>query len=618
MRVASFASRPRGGRMPSRAAMTSSSTSSLITPAITASRTTGTAPLAVFFDASGTTAASLTSLPFHELLYSWDFGDGTGTFWSYGAKAGTADRNYAYGPEAAHVFESAGSKTVTLTVIHISSGGTITTASTTQGITVSAANSDYPTTATYVISTSGTFTGEPSGATRITTSSVTTALAGATTANRRFLFRGGETFSIDNLIEIQKQNIQIGSFGTGKANFTHSAAANGIRLWDGANDASGFTWMDASFDGGSTGSTGNWKGLLYTQAAIGGTLKNALMLRCDAYRNGSLGSVSAVDGMFWVECYGHDLTGGLGNVGMYAQYGSRTAVLGSSVVDCYGIEHNIRFQGVDRVVISNNLIRGAGASGKQNIAIRGYSQQETAGRIDLWSGIWTEKIVIGDNEIDGGTNGTGLSVQIAPQNTGAYERIRDVIFERNYSHGSIYTPFGSEAESNVTVRNNLILSEQPSDGNGSIWIYAGNTVGVAAPTAHYIYNNSVYKPSTPTSMFSFIEMQGGGTSGLPSGIIVRNNLVYAPAATQDIFTGTSSYQFALRSGITSSAYTESNNSSNAQITGTSSGWTMPPTTLAQWKPTSGYGINGGTYVPVYEDFFNVQRTGTMDMGAVNP
>ena len=42
---------------------------SLITPAVTVSRSTGVAPLAVHFDASATTATAWTSRPFHELEY---------------------------------------------------------------------------------------------------------------------------------------------------------------------------------------------------------------------------------------------------------------------------------------------------------------------------------------------------------------------------------------------------------------------------------------------------------------------------------------------------------------------------------------------------------------------
>ena len=54
-------------------------------PAVLATRTTGVAPLAVFFDASGTTDTVETPYPFHELDYSWNFGDSGAGNWTYGS-----------------------------------------------------------------------------------------------------------------------------------------------------------------------------------------------------------------------------------------------------------------------------------------------------------------------------------------------------------------------------------------------------------------------------------------------------------------------------------------------------------------------------------------------------
>src|SRR5688500_14792000 len=66
-----------------------------ITGSLVASRTSGVAPLAVFFDASGTTSTD-TSRPFHDLEYRWGFDDpSSGTWTSSGAS-----RNSARGPVA--------------------------------------------------------------------------------------------------------------------------------------------------------------------------------------------------------------------------------------------------------------------------------------------------------------------------------------------------------------------------------------------------------------------------------------------------------------------------------------------------------------------------------------
>ncbi len=81
---------------------------------LNASRVTGVAPLAVSFDTVGSTSTA-TSLPFHEMKYTWTFGDPAGATWAYGAKAGAASKNAASGPVAAHVFETPGTYTVSVT-----------------------------------------------------------------------------------------------------------------------------------------------------------------------------------------------------------------------------------------------------------------------------------------------------------------------------------------------------------------------------------------------------------------------------------------------------------------------------------------------------------------------
>src|SRR4030066_531277 len=152
-------------------------------------RTSGVAPLAVFVDASGTTDIGVTTRPFHDLEYTWSFGDpGSGT-WASGAQPGVSSKNSATGPVAAHVFETPGTYPVTLTVFD----GT-NTATTNTTITVQDPDTVFAGTNTICFSTSGTFTGCPAGATQTTTSNFVTAIANQTT-NKRLLFRRGETFT---------------------------------------------------------------------------------------------------------------------------------------------------------------------------------------------------------------------------------------------------------------------------------------------------------------------------------------------------------------------------------------------------------------------------------------
>ena len=87
------------------------------------------APQAIHFSARGTTCSTsecddspMAEEAFHSLHYSWDFGDsGSGTWNSNGRS-----KNTDIGPIAVHVYDTAGTKTVTLTVTSGSETDTLT------------------------------------------------------------------------------------------------------------------------------------------------------------------------------------------------------------------------------------------------------------------------------------------------------------------------------------------------------------------------------------------------------------------------------------------------------------------------------------------------------------
>jgi hypothetical protein len=172
------------------------------------SRTSGVAPLAVFFDAASTTADGIT-YPFHELDYAWNFGDTSAGVWTYGTAS--TSKNVAYGPESAHVFETPGTYTVTLSVYD----GTATVTDTVV-ITVTDPDVVFGGTNTVCVSTSGTFTGCPSGAITNTTSSFVTALNYIDSSHKRLLFNRGETWTSTSSKTIVTSGAGvIGSYGTG-------------------------------------------------------------------------------------------------------------------------------------------------------------------------------------------------------------------------------------------------------------------------------------------------------------------------------------------------------------------------------------------------------------------
>jgi len=199
-------------------------------------------------------------------------------------------------------------------------------------------------------------------------------------------------------------------------------------------------------------------------------------------------------------------------------------------------------------------------------------------------------------------------VFVGPQNTGVDERIRNVIFERNYmrfSTGS--SPVGVVVRggvSGLTCRNNII--------NGSLstsWGSCLQTVdgGVGpAPSDIQFLNNTLY--STATVQFDVITIGAATTSAQ-----VKNNVGYAP-------NNASSVMVIDASGSAS----VDTNSSNAQLRGTSPLFSSTPATSAtqlastDFKVTTGsYAIDYGTYAAgVFRDFQDVVRTTPHDMGAV--
>jgi hypothetical protein len=185
---------------------------------VVANRISGVAPLAVFFDASATTSP-VTTRPFHEVEYRWDFGDSSSGSWTNTPNMPNISRNSARGPMAAHVFETAGTYDVAMTA----SDGT-NTASCSVQVTVQAADGVFSGNNTICFSASGTFTDAPAGfctspgVSAITTSNFPAAVATFAAPGRRLLFRGGEIFTAAGAATLRVNGPGIlGSYGTGKA-----------------------------------------------------------------------------------------------------------------------------------------------------------------------------------------------------------------------------------------------------------------------------------------------------------------------------------------------------------------------------------------------------------------
>jgi hypothetical protein len=167
----------------------------------------------------------------------------------------------------------------------------------------------------------------------------------------------------------------------------------------------------------------------------------------------------------------------------------------------------------------------------------------------------------------------------------------------------------TEGISGITVRNNLI---KVGGAYNALLVLYRNIYVTEAPTDTKFYNNTFYRDTAASPTYInplYMQRESGAASAaIPTGTVYKNNLFAGPTLSNAVLPGTNC-------GATADI---SNSSTAAQIYGTAGGFTVPPVAYADWKAASGYSIDGGTYVPVFDDFFGAARTGTYDMGAVNP
>lgn len=577
-----------------------------ITLNLLASRTSGVGPLAVFFDASATTAIA-TTRPFHDLDYQWDFGDaGSGT-WGQGTRPGLISRNSATGPVAAHVYETPGTYTVTLTV----TDGTTTVVENCLVVTVSNPDVVFATTTTCVAVAALPVAGAggcPVGATVVQTSDFDATIATQLAAGKkRILFNRNETYFVNAAaarIDAPGPGM-IGAYGAGAKPLIRSTGP-GTRI-----AISSFTtpttadWriMDLDLDGQSN--------LTHVGLSGNGSASQITLLRLDAHdlKFGFIFDPAVLDvfntptftSPMWDQIAIVDSTirrvkdslAPGGNGGNAAYIGAaRFAFLGNLIDDTILAEHGIRSQYMFKGVLSNNTISNI-AAGRANITLRG---QEFAGTATLPAGSYSEHIVVSDNLLLG-----GLSVGIAgtgPKNPTSDERVRNQIWERNwYVAGPATTVSMSIEGSEITFRNNLLNMGGGSGVAQGIVVADGGII--PDPDQLRIYNNTFF--SNDIGILNAIRLQIG------SNITIKNNLAYAPNATTPTMINNTG-------AITVTAV---NNSSDIQLFGTSPNFVVtPPVALTDYNLTPGsYAIGGGSAVPVFSDFFRVTRpVGVIDIG----
>lgn len=596
---------------------TTGATGTITLPAMTtvAARFTGVAPLSVFFDATATTATTASN-PFHELRYTWSFGDAAAT-WGYGSRAGSSSKNAAEGAVAAHVYETPGTYTVSLTV----TDGTNTVTNNCIQIAVQDPNVVYAGANTRCYTQGAVSAGAcPGGGTEIlnASSDPRTIVSADLAAGKRLMFARGETWT--TLIGLVPLNVNgpwtIGAYGAGaKPVFRRGAGTVILNVGQAGSDWKDARVMDLQLEDNATNNVIAVNG--------GGTFDQLTFLRIDV-RNTAFGwtgflwkagLVRMWDQLSIVDSTVDTLQSGGGNAMFVAA--TRMAILGNSLDNQGGGEHNFRSMYYDKLVLSNNRMRNAAAT-KQTITLRApdWVASPAGSQAPIPDNTYSQFAVVSDNE---NSNIAGVNQPVNTSSDGAHDaRTRHVIFERNWMHSFAGTGTGFQMikinSDFTTVRNNVFdLSGLSTTGDVCIDVRANGNPTQPNPTTNWIYNNTCYSTTAYTG--AGFPLKGVNLMATATSTTVKNNLVYAPNAAAP--TTAVSVVTDLGAGTIGASGTFGNSSDAQAISGATFTSLALPLTPAGAKPTAGYVISGGVVVPgEIVDLFLVPQPGTPTVGAV--
>jgi hypothetical protein len=461
-----------------------------ITAILVASRTSGYAPLAVHFDATGSTSttAGISDLAqggtFRQIKHAFDFGDpNSGTHSISGLSKNSEPSG---GGLAAHVFDTAGTYVVKVT----SADGSGSTATASVTITVN----DPSVLTTYAISKTGSFTGAPAGSTHLTQSTLPTFAS-----NCRYFFNRGEDWSILAIdIEDPLTNITVDAYGTG-ANPTFASVSVGnsrpnsasfptdIRICNVTAVSNGFTYQNGA------------QFLFYKCNGAPGSNIGASWTHDDQYSNISQSAYTNSHEVFFVDC----VLLGPTNPTSYTIYGNGSRLVFLNTYTGGVNEGNMRFTAWERGVMRHCRVEVPYTDSSYH-AVKLHSGGPNAyddnwlvsgGRAVTSSYInWmTSKVVFANNYFGGGNNGAAIAnwtVAICPQNdsTGlaGSEPLGDIILENNkFIHSQSWG--GSNMDiawggRRLTSRNNSVVQ-----GSGSFVVGKGHAQ-VAAYDGPYFTN----------------------------------------------------------------------------------------------------------------------------------
>lgn len=589
-------------------------------------RASGVAPLAVFFDATGTVSNN-TARPFHEIEYRWNFGETSGPGigqWNQGSAPGVSSRNATTGPVAGHIFETPGIYTVTV-------GDAAKTVSYQCGITVQSPEVEFSGARTTCFSTSGTFSGCPAGASLVKTSDFAVVKNAVTPTNsvRRLLLRRGETWTVDKTAVFSADGPGlIGAFGTGLPPVISPTAAfpssESLLAFSSSTTPTIKDWrlMDIKLDASSRS-----QDKLVGVTGLGGIDQLTLLrVNTDSFRLSLDFSDSLLD--VWNRDtnpirHGHHIWNQLSIVDMdivnmptgipgdtstwsYGTYlGAEQLFFAGTAIDGYGtasqgVSHNTRFTYLGKASISNNTFQRPGPS-EHNIKLHAapWSDTGVSGMAGVGQG-YTRWVVISDNKFVGAAGAWPIAV--GPPDNVADIRGKDIILERNWQVAGGGTRVSQLLWwSDITSRNNIF---DMSAGSAKTGIYVGKRgPGQMAPDRISIFNNTFFSSSTDND---FVAVEVDSNAG---NVVIKNNLAFAPNALRRLMV----------SGIGSAPASVVATYNSADL-GTDPLFVGNTADAFKFKLQNGsYAIGAGTQVPVFSDFLSALKppVAAPEIGAIS-
>jgi len=581
-----------------------------ITITASAHRTTGIGPLYVHFDATDTTADGVAN-PFHELDFSWNFGDPSAGNFAYGNPY-LRNKNIAYGAVAGHVYSIAeGGGDVPFTATLTVTDG-VTTETQTFDITVydpEGANGfdDF-----YYFDPSGAFTGAPAeDAThvRVTSGDFDSIKTTYQAANRSLRFAGGQVFdaSAASTITTTTGPWELCGFGSGRAIVQKTTGGLRTIQFQGATDG---RVRGLDLDGEQQAGTGQC--LWFVNP------KSTDILLHDIYGHDDGGGIG-VDGggstlndqMCISECILQRFTTDLG----VFLWGHKSAVLGCLIEDTETLggtdpEHTARIGYWRKSMFQHNKIALSQTSpGKEMLTLRTPVVPQPG------TPPGTSLSIVSDNEIP--TN-TYIGMQMGPPSNGeAY--LSDVIIEREYHWADLSGPVDAGepgfrlSGTRVTKRNCIVDATNTANANARCMqiLTEETSFYTNDPWCRnlWLYNNS-YVLASGTGMNGFLPIVFSGST--VDGSIVDNNLAYARPgfgiSTVDLLTP----------GSGNTVTEGSNNSSAAQMLNNDPFVDAINRTVADGDlMPAGYAVGGGNgALPVFRDYRGIFRDRSqMDIGA---